>query len=68
MAGSDDTERGGSRCPDAHDNDPTEGAMEPTGSNQVEERLKKAERERNLMSKVFMDGADPIIIEDLPGT
>ncbi|MHB8954747.1 MAG: chemotaxis protein CheB [Pirellulaceae bacterium] len=29
--------------------------------------LKSAERELNLMSKVFMDGTDPIIIEDLSG-
>ena len=29
--------------------------------------LKQAERERNLMSKVFMDGTDPIIIEDFAG-
>ena len=41
--------------------------MKPTGSDQVVERLKKAERELNLMSKVFMDGTDPIIIEDFSG-
>lgn len=29
--------------------------------------LKMAERERNLMSKVFMDATDPIIIEDFSG-
>ena len=29
--------------------------------------LKKTERERNLMSKVFMDATDPIIIEDFSG-
>ncbi|MCU0959316.1 MAG: response regulator [Pirellulaceae bacterium] len=29
--------------------------------------VKATERELNLMSKVFMDGADPIIIEDLNG-
>ena len=41
--------------------------MEPTGSHEVAERLRKAERELHLMSKVFMDGADPIIIEDFAG-
>jgi len=30
--------------------------------------LKEAEKRLRLMSKVFMDGADPIIIEDLAGT
>jgi two-component system CheB/CheR fusion protein len=41
--------------------------MEPTGSNQVVERLRETQRELNLMSKVFMDGTDPIIIEDFSG-
>ncbi len=41
--------------------------MGPAESIQVVQRLKEAQRELNLMSKVFMDGADPIIIEDFSG-
>ena len=43
------------------------GTQSPQGLNGLLDSLKSTERELNLMSKVFMDGTDPIIIEDLSG-
>ncbi|MHB8973359.1 MAG: hybrid sensor histidine kinase/response regulator [Pirellulaceae bacterium] len=43
------------------------GTQSPPGLDGLIDSLKNTERELNLMSKVFMDGTDPIIIEDLAG-